>query len=57
MDQMISRRRSASLAIAIMAVALIGGGIGCNGHDSGQNASSSLPKSDAVDVTYYFLPG
>ena len=53
---MISRRSFVSLAFAIAAVVVLGGGTGCGGA-GGRNAGSPPPKTNVVDVTYYFLPG
>lgn len=44
----------------VLATLVAGSGImGCGGAGSGSGGSAGvpLPKADAVDVTYYFLPG
>jgi len=54
---MISSRCFVSVAFALATLAVVGGGMGCNGAGSGRNAGAPLPKANVVDVTYYFLPG
>jgi ABC-type glycerol-3-phosphate transport system substrate-binding protein len=53
-------RASATLALAMLLAS--GGVVGCGGGGSGSSSdgevgSSAIPKAEAVDVTYYFLPG
>jgi hypothetical protein len=45
------------VAIALAALVVVGGGVGCGGAGGGRNGGALLPKADAVDVTYYYLPG
>jgi hypothetical protein len=52
----ISTRGFVSVAFALAALTVVGGGMGCGGA-GGRNAGAPLPKADVVDVTYYYLPG
>lgn len=55
----VSRQSFAGVAFAL-ATLFVGSGImGCGGGGggSGGSASTPLPRAEAVDVTYYYLPG
>jgi hypothetical protein len=53
----VSRQYFVSLAFALATLVVGGGTIGCGGAGTGGSTSGPLPKEDAVDVTYYYLPG
>jgi hypothetical protein len=53
----VSRQHFVSVAFALAALVAGSGIMGCGGAGSGSGGSGPLPKADAVDVTYYFLPG
>jgi len=50
-----ARRYFVSAAFALATLVVGSGIMGCGG--AGGRASGPLPKADAVDVTYYYLPG
>jgi hypothetical protein len=52
-----SRQYLVSVVFAFVTLVVGSGITGCGGAGSGGSASGPLPKADAVDVTYYYLPG
>ena len=55
----VSRQYFVSVAFALATLVVGSGILGCGGAGSGSGGSAGvpLPKADAVDVTYYYLPG
>lgn len=53
----VSRQYFVSMAFALATLVVGSGIMGCGGAGSGGRAAVPLPKADAVDVTYYYLPG
>ena len=47
------RRYLVGMTFAVAMLAIGGGILGCGGG----GADTPLPKADAIDVTYYYLPG
>ncbi len=54
-----SRQYFVSVTFALAMLAVGSGIMGCGGAGSGSGgrAGAPLPKADAIDVTYYYLPG
>jgi len=52
----VARRYFVSAAFALATLVVGSGIMGCGGAGGG-SAGGPLPKADAVDVTYYYLPG
>ena len=55
----VSRQNFVNVAFALATLVVGSGIVGCGGAGSGSGGSAGvpLPKADAVDVTYYYLPG
>jgi len=60
-EMTMSRQYLASMALALATLVVGSGIMGCGDAGSGSGAGGRtggpLPKADAVDVTYYYLPG
>ena len=53
----VSRQYFVSVALALATLVVGSCFMGCGGAGSGGSASGPLPKADAVNVAYYYLPG
>ncbi len=54
---MSSRRSRVDSAFALVALVVMGAVVGCGSSDSNRSGGPVMGKADAVEVTYYYLPG
>ena len=54
---MIARRSRLGAAFALTTLVALNGLLGCGGADRSGGDGAATAKADAVEVTYYYLPG
>jgi hypothetical protein len=54
---MLSREFRAGSVWALAVIGVVAWIVGCGGGDRGRGQGAPMAKADAVEVTYYYLPG